>query len=205
MLLKVLREEAPRTNQGTGRPYTAEELDYFWGRARHLPIALEPALRSKLEGRQADVRLWQGGPRLGGPPTGLHDYRPAPGQRHLLQQPQLHLPGTGRRRGHPGTLAGLAGWPQDRQLRARPGRRRVAPHDGRVGERVAEIEELMRRGMREVMPGMNVKVETVVTGSLNKGDRIEDDRIGRETPLAMSRATMRSGPSHSRIETMAAA
>lgn len=78
-----------------------------------------------------------------------------------------------------------------------------APLDERVGERVAEIEELMTRGMGEVVPGMNVKVETVVTGSLNKGDRIKDDRIGQDTPSAMSRATMRSGPSHFRLETMA--
>ena len=45
-----------------------------------------------------------------------------------------------------------------------------APADDRVPQRIAEIEELMRRGMLLVVPGMNVKVETVVTRSLNKAD-----------------------------------
>ena len=56
-----------------------------------------------------------------------------------------------------------------------------SPLDGRIGERVAEIEDLMRRGMWEVVPGMNVKVETVVTRSLNKGDRVSDDFVDRDT------------------------
>ncbi len=204
MLLKVLREEAPRTKGSTGRPYTDQELDYYWSRARHLPVALDPSLRSKLEGRQADFRLskavrdWAGRRpvftitgRLRANATFCSS------RNNIFQGPAAD-----------GAILGL--W-----LVWRAGHKIVnfvhdqvvveAPLDERVGERVAEIEELMRRGMGEVVPGMNVKVETVVTGSLNKGDRIEDDRIGRETPLAMSRATMRSGPSHSRIETMAAA
>ncbi len=37
-------------------------------------------------------------------------------------------------------------------------------------QRIAENEELMKRGMLLVVPGMNVKVETVVTRSLNKAD-----------------------------------
>ena len=45
-----------------------------------------------------------------------------------------------------------------------------APADDRVPQRIAENEELMRRGMLLVVPGMNVKVETVVTRSLNKAD-----------------------------------
>ena len=59
-----------------------------------------------------------------------------------------------------------------------------APLDGRIGERVAEIEDLMKRGMWEVVPGMNVKVETVVTRSLNKGDRVPDDFVDRDTAEA---------------------
>ena len=35
----------------------------------------------------------------------------------------------------------------------------------------------MKQGMLEVVPGMNVKVETVVTRSLNKGDL--DPRFAR--------------------------
>jgi hypothetical protein len=45
-----------------------------------------------------------------------------------------------------------------------------APADEQVPQRIAEIEKLMRRGMLMVVPGMNVKVETVVTRSLNKAD-----------------------------------
>jgi hypothetical protein len=45
-----------------------------------------------------------------------------------------------------------------------------APADDQVSQRIAEIEELLRRGMLMVVPGMNVKVDTVVTRSLNKTD-----------------------------------
>ena len=37
-------------------------------------------------------------------------------------------------------------------------------------ERAAEVERLMVAGMLRVVPGMRVKVETVVTRSLNKAD-----------------------------------
>jgi hypothetical protein len=45
-----------------------------------------------------------------------------------------------------------------------------SPADERVPERIDEIERLMKDGMLMVVPAMNVKVETVVTLSLNKAD-----------------------------------
>jgi hypothetical protein len=45
-----------------------------------------------------------------------------------------------------------------------------ATADDRVPARIDEIERLMKDGMLMVVPGMNVKVETVVTRSLNKAD-----------------------------------
>ena len=37
-------------------------------------------------------------------------------------------------------------------------------------QRIVEIDSLLKQGMHEVLPGMLVKVETVVTRSLNKND-----------------------------------
>jgi hypothetical protein len=45
-----------------------------------------------------------------------------------------------------------------------------APADDRVLEHMAEIEQLMMEGMLTVLPGMNVRVETVVSQSLNKAE-----------------------------------
>ena len=57
-----------------------------------------------------------------------------------------------------------------------------SPADELVAVRVAALEELMIRGMPEVAPGMAVKVETVVTNSLNKKDL--DPRYNDESGLA---------------------
>jgi hypothetical protein len=45
-----------------------------------------------------------------------------------------------------------------------------APADADVPGRVREIEGLLREGMLEVVPGMRVGLESVVTRSLHKGD-----------------------------------
>ena len=42
--------------------------------------------------------------------------------------------------------------------------------DDHVLERKAEVERLMVEGMLTVVPGMNVRVETVVSRSLNKAE-----------------------------------
>lgn len=44
------------------------------------------------------------------------------------------------------------------------------PADDRVLERKSHIERLMVEGMLTVVPGMNVRVETVVSLSLNKAE-----------------------------------
>src|SRR5262249_9787440 len=46
-----------------------------------------------------------------------------------------------------------------------------SPAADRVKERAEHIESLMKEGMLEVVPDMLVKVETVVTNSLNKNDK----------------------------------
>jgi hypothetical protein len=46
-----------------------------------------------------------------------------------------------------------------------------SPADERVWERASQIEKLMKQGMGTVVPGMLVKVETVITRSLNKQDQ----------------------------------
>ena len=162
-----------RTNNGAGRPYTAEEIDFFWGRPGISPLALEPELRAKLEGRQADVRLWQAvrdwaGRRPVFTITGRlrADATFCSSRNCIFQGPAAD-----------GAILGL--W-----LVWRAGHKIVSfvhdqvvvesPADDRVRERVAEIEALMKRGMLMVVPGMNVKVETVVTRSLNKKDTLED-------------------------------
>jgi hypothetical protein len=65
-----------------------------------------------------------------------------------------------------------------------------APADDRVSQRIAENEELMKRGMLLVVPGMNVKVETVVTRSLNKADLDPryDPGANKQAPTVVSDA-----------------
>jgi hypothetical protein len=167
MLWKALRDEAPATRKG--RPYSPEEIAFFRDEARRLPLTLPPSLRARLEGRQADRRLGEA-------------VRSWAGRRPVFTV-------TGRLRAGAtfcsarncvfqgaaadGAICGL--W-----LVWRAGYRLVdfvhdqlvveAPADDRVPRRRAEVEELMRRGMLLVVPGMNVQVETVVTRSLHKAD-----------------------------------
>jgi DNA polymerase I-like protein with 3'-5' exonuclease and polymerase domains len=167
MLLKTLRDEAPATRKG--RPFGPDEIAFFWDEAQRIPLKLKPKLLAKLKNRQADRRLWKA----------VRDWA---GRRPVFTV-------TGRLRARAtfcsarncvfqgaaadGAIMGL--W-----LVWRAGHRLVdfvhdqlvveAPANERVPERIAEIEELMRRGMLMIAPGMNVKVETVVTRSLNKTD-----------------------------------
>jgi DNA polymerase I-like protein with 3'-5' exonuclease and polymerase domains len=167
MLLKTLRDEAPAT--GKGRPYSPEEIAFFWDEARQVPLKLKPKLLAKLESRQADRRLWKA----------VRDW--------AGRRPVFTVAGRLRARATfcsarncvfqgaaaDGAIMGL--W-----LVWRAGHRLVdfvhdqqvveSPADERVPERIDEIERLMKDGMLMVVPGMNVKVETVVTRSLNKSD-----------------------------------
>jgi hypothetical protein len=167
MLLKALRDPVPATQ--AGRSYSAEEIDLFWEEARRLPLRLKPKLQAQLAGRMAGQSLWEA-------------VRKWAGRRPVFTY-------TGRLRANAtfcsarncifqglaadGAIYGL--W-----LVWRAGHKLVsfihdqgvveAPADDRVKERAVEIEGLMRRGMLQVVPGMVVKVETVFTRSLNKGD-----------------------------------
>jgi hypothetical protein len=169
MLLKVLLDEVPVTQRGMGRPYTAEELDFFWERAQRLSLPLEPRLRARLAARQADPALW-------------HAVRNWAGRRPVFTL-------TGRLRANATFCSSrnciFQGPAADGAILAlwrvwRAGYRLVdfvhdqlvveSPADDHVPERARDIERLMKEGMAEVIPGMRVKVETVVTRSLNKKD-----------------------------------
>ncbi|WZO96108.1 DNA polymerase [Isosphaeraceae bacterium EP7] len=187
MLLKVLRDETPVTLRGEGRPYSPEEIDFFWGRAQGLEIKLKPRQAAKLAARQADVPLWEAFRRWAG------------------RRPMFTL--TGRLRanttfsssrnnvfqGPAADGAVMAMW-----LAWRAGFKLVdfvhdqlvveSPADDQVPRRVAELDELMTRGMLTIAPGMAVKVETVVTRSLNKTDL--DPRYDDERGLARDRTGM---------------
>lgn len=165
MLLKVLREQNPVTREG--RPYEQVEIDYFWKNAQALAVPLKPSLQVKLERHQADFGLW----------NAVRDWA---GRRSVFTI-------TGRLRAHTtfcsarnclfqgpaadGAILGL--W-----LIWRKGYKIVdfvhdqvvveSPADAQIKERVSDIESLMKQGMAMVIPGMPVKVESVVTASLNK-------------------------------------
>jgi DNA polymerase I-like protein with 3'-5' exonuclease and polymerase domains len=167
MLLKVLRDEQPTTRDG--RPYTPDEIGFFWEAARGLPCKLKPEQQAKLQDRQADRQLWNAvrnwaGRRPVFTVTGrLRAKATFCSSRNNLFQ------------GAAADGAVLALW---RVWRA--GYKLVdfihdqlvveAPADDRVHERVADIEGLMKEGMAQVVPGILVKVETVVTRSLSKKD-----------------------------------
>jgi DNA polymerase I-like protein with 3'-5' exonuclease and polymerase domains len=169
MLLKTLRDEAPATKKGTGRPYDPEEIAFFWDEAQRIPLKLKPKLLVKLESRQADRRLWKAvrdwaGRRLVFTVTGRLRARAT-----FCSARNCVFQGAAA----DGAILGM--W-----LVWRAGHRLVdfvhdqqvieAPADERVPERIDEIERLMKDGMLMVVPGMNVKVKTVVTRSLNKAD-----------------------------------
>jgi DNA polymerase I-like protein with 3'-5' exonuclease and polymerase domains len=169
MLLKVLRDPQPVTQSGQGRPYSAEEIAFFWERAQNLPLRLKPDMAALLQGRRADRRLWDAVRNWAGrrpvlTVTGrLRAQTTFGGSRNTLFQ------------GPAADGAILALW---RVWRA--GYRLVdfvhdqlvveSPADDQVRARVAHVEALMKAGMAEVILGMRVQVETVVAWSLNKQD-----------------------------------
>jgi hypothetical protein len=167
MLLKVLRDPAPVTDQGRGRPYTAEEIAYFWDRAQHLPLKLEPPLLARLRGRQAHPRLWEAVRNWAGRRPVFTVTGRLRANTAFCSSRNTIFQGTAA----DGALLGL--W-----LVWRAGYKIVSyvhdqlvvesPADDKVKDRVADIERRMKEGMALVIPGMRVKVETVVTRSLHK-------------------------------------
>jgi DNA polymerase I len=165
MLLKVLHDEAPSTRQG--RPYSAEEIDFFWERAQSLADVLDgklqPDLRSRRPGPKlcAAVRDW-----VGRRPVFTLTGRLRAGatfcssRNCVFQGPAAD-----------GAILGLwKVW--------RAGYRIVnfvhdqvvveVPADVEVPHKAAAVERLMKEGMAEVLPNMLVKVETAITRSLSK-------------------------------------
>jgi hypothetical protein len=172
MLLKVLRDRTPRTQQGAGRPYTPEEINFFWEEAQELSGHLQhPHLLLKLAARQADPELSSA-------------VRDPFGRRSVFTL-------TGRIRANAtfcaarnsifqggaadGALLGL--W-----LVWRAGYKVVdfvhdqvvveVPADEQVRQRAGDVERLLVQGMQLVLPDMRIKAETVITKSLNKNDLV---------------------------------
>jgi hypothetical protein len=167
MLLKVLRGPCPMTR--SGRQFSPAEIEFFWTKAQQLPLDLKPALAAKLDRREADEELWEAARDWAGP-------RPVFTVTGRLRANALF--GGSRNTPFQGPAADgaiLGMW-----LLWRAGYKLVsAIHDqvviecvadDRVLERKAEIERLMIEGMLAVVPGMNVRVETVVSRSLNKAE-----------------------------------
>ncbi len=168
MLLRVLRE-AVAVKRASGQPYSPAEIEFFWNRAQQLPLALKPALAAKLDRREADEELWEA----------VRDWA---GRRSVFTV-------TGRLRANAlfgssrntpfqgpaadGAILGLwklwrAGYKLVSAIHDQVVIESVA--DDRVLERKADIERLMIEGMLTVVPGMNVRIATVVTLSLNKAE-----------------------------------
>ena len=167
MLLKVLREPCPVKR--SGQPYSPAEIAFFWHKAQQLPLELKPALAAKLERHEADEELWEA----------VRDWA---GRRSVFtvtgRLRANALFGSSRNTPFQGPAADGAILGMWRLWRA--GYKIVsAIHDqvviecvadDCVLERKAEIERLMIEGMLAVVPGMNVRVETVVSLSLNKAE-----------------------------------
>jgi DNA polymerase I-like protein with 3'-5' exonuclease and polymerase domains len=184
MLLKVLRDPRPLTRNGQGRPYTPQEIAFFWDRAQDLPLRLKPELTTLLQRRQADIRLWEAVRNWAG------------------RRPVFTL--TGRLRAHTTFCSSrnalFQGPAADGAILAlwnvwRAGYHLVdfvhdqlvieSPADDHMAERIAHVEALMKQGMASVVPGMLVKVETVVSRSLNKQDldpRYQTPQLPKEVP-----------------------
>jgi DNA polymerase I-like protein with 3'-5' exonuclease and polymerase domains len=60
MCLKVLGEERPRTNQGTGREYTEVELDYFWGKLQENISLFPDEFHADIAKRKSSWKLRNG-------------------------------------------------------------------------------------------------------------------------------------------------
>jgi DNA polymerase family A/3'-5' exonuclease len=169
MLLKVLCTANPVTQMGQGRPYSQEEIDYFWDKAARLPVELSSELAASLRAREASpalaaaVRNWAGRRSVFTFTGRLRANATFCSSRNcIFQGPAAD-----------GAILGMWNvWRAGYHLVDFVHDQVVAevPADSRVGERRQEVEQLLVAGMHSVMPGMRIKVETMVTLSLNKND-----------------------------------
>ena len=177
MFLKTLGGASPTTKNG--RPFAPEELSYFWHKAQQLVGQIDAETDRKLQSHEPSVEL-------------CDDVRNWAGRRPVITS-------TGRLRANASFCSArnnlFQGVAADGAVCAlwqlwREGYRIVAfvhdqvviecPADDRVLERKAHIENLLIAGMHTVIPGTLVKVETVITTSLDKAD--VDPRYAGGTP-----------------------
>jgi DNA polymerase I-like protein with 3'-5' exonuclease and polymerase domains len=170
MMLKVLADPAPVTRRGEGRPYTPEEISYFWRAAAPLAERLDKKLRRLLVQREPSPAL-------------ARAVRDLVGRRPVFTA-------TGRLRANATYSAArncvFQGLAADGAILGmwrvwRAGYKVVAfvhdqlvvevPADDQVVEHARAIERLMVEGMHEVLPTMQIKVDVAFTRSLNKKDR----------------------------------
>jgi hypothetical protein len=183
MLLKVLRDEAPVTHRGQGRSYTPQEIDFYWRAAQPLADYLGDEEAAALANREPAGALWAAardwaGRRSVFTVTGRlrADTTFCSARNCVFQGPAAD-----------GAILGL--W---RVWRA--GYRVVDfVHDQVVVEsrkdddapaRAEDVGRLMREGMQQVVPGMRVAVETVVTCSLNKKEVVAGHGAGSQAEAA---------------------
>jgi hypothetical protein len=144
-------------------------MAFLWDKAQQLPLELDLQLAVRLQQRQADRQLWEAvrdwaGRRSVFTITGRlrADATFCSSRNCLFQGPTAD-----------GAIFGLwSVW--------RAGYRIVdfvhdqvvveSPADDRVEDRAVDIGDRMKSGMLAIVPGMLVKVETVITRSLNKKD-----------------------------------
>jgi len=186
MLLKVLRDEAPLT--ANGRLYSPEEIDFFWNAAQPLAQHLDDDLAAKLAARESSRKLW----------AAVRDWA---GRRSVFTV-------TGRLRANttlcsarncvfqgPGADGAILGlwrvWRAGHQIVDFVHDQVVVESPGH-GDRAARKEaivRLMKEGMEEVVPGMRVAVECVVTSSLNKTELVTQNGGRQEDAFPGARDT----------------
>ena len=169
MLLKVLGEANPVSRQGSGRPYTDEEINYFWLKAQPLGDKLSARLAGDLFDRRPSLELsravgnWAGRRSVFTVTGRLRANATFCASRNTMFQGGAA----------DGAILGLwriwrAGFKIVSFIHDQVVVEVLA--DERVPGRVSEIKELMVSGFHDVTPGMRVGVEAVVTRSLDKTD-----------------------------------
>jgi hypothetical protein len=179
MLLKVGRDPEPTT--GTGRPYSAEECDYFWGRIASRIDALPSNLRHQVDRRTPSREVHKAILAAAGRgPVFTLTGRLRAAATYAARHNTIF-------QGLAADCAKLALW---RLWRA--GYRIVnfihdevvieVPADVDLDRAVEEISTLLTAGKREVVPDVRVTVEAHVATAWSKGGEAVRDGSGRLIP-----------------------